>query len=128
MRPRPAPAMASVENSMLPRRCVESDPLGTRELLERRLRHAGFPSRVAQFEAVAAGIEKIKLPAGEEAFGSVVQPVDAHLSLLENFAGLHQSFRRNGERVVHVLVLDVVLVDARRALAEQNIIVADVET
>jgi hypothetical protein len=38
------------------------------------LARASLPGRIAQFEAIAAGIEEIEIPPGEIAFGPVIQP------------------------------------------------------
>src|SRR6185503_13350063 len=94
--------------------------LGARQFLKSRFGHARFPGRVAQFEAVAAGVEEVKLPAGKVSLGAIVEPVDANFSLLKDLACLHQSLRTDRERMMHVLVFGKRLVDIGRALAEKN--------
>lgn len=104
-----------------------SPVLRARQVFKGRFRHASFPGWVTQLEPIAARIEEIKLPAGEKTFGAIIQPVDWNFSFLENLAGLHQRFRADGEGMVHVLVLGKGFVDVRRAFAEQDVVVANVE-
>ena len=101
--------------------------LRSREFFESRFRHACFPGWIAQFEPISAWIEKIELSTREITFCAVIEPVDGNLSLVKNLAGLDQRFRAHRKGVVHVLFFSKRSIDARRALAEQNVLIADAE-
>src|SRR5712692_9554996 len=102
--------------------------LRSRHLLVRRLRHSGCPCGVAQLQQVAAGVEEVELPSGEEAVLAVNEIHDGDAPLAEKLAGLLEDLRAHRERVVEAVVLLGCPDDPIVALAEQDRVTAHGET
>src|SRR5262249_2751423 len=95
-------------------------PLG--EFLEGRLRHACVPGRVAQFQPIATRIEKIEFPPGEAPLLAMIQVLDPDLPLPKQLARPDEGLRTDGERVMHLRILDKGVINRRRTLAEQDMV------
>src|SRR5262249_931529 len=86
-------------------------PIG--EFLKGRLRHACVPCRIAQFQSIATGIEKIEFPTGEDPVLPMIQLLDLDMPLLKQLARPDEGLRAHRERVMDLRVLDKGVVNRR---------------
>jgi len=99
------------------------------DLLIGRRRHARFPILIAQLDAVAARIEHEELPAGEKAAGTVIHRlVDFNAEVAKQLARVIEHLRADIERVVQAAILFHRPVNRTVAFAQENIVVAELET
>src|SRR5437899_12852843 len=94
---------------------------------ERRGGHPRRPAWITDLEQVARRIEKVQLPAREEAVRSVRELFDLHPPLVEESDRLLPLARREGEGVMQAVVLLRGPMKLLLALAEQEVVAADVE-
>src|SRR5436309_1593169 len=106
---------------------METSSAGSDDVRERRGGHPRRPGRIADLEQVARRIEKVQLPASEEAVRAVRELFDLHPPLVEESDRLLPFLRREGEGVVQAVVLLRGPMERLRALAEQDVVAAHVE-
>ena len=94
--PRHVTARACTSRAMAPGPPRGPGPSSVWEFLEGRLRHAGVPGRVAQFQPIATG-SKIQFPPGEDPFLPMIQVLDPDLPLPKHLAGPDEGLRAHGE-------------------------------
>src|SRR6266542_3359964 len=98
------------------------------DLLICRSRHARFPARIAQFDAVAARIEDEELPPGEEPAGPVVDGfVDFDAEMVKELARFSKHVRADVEGMVQPAVLLHGSNEGILTLAKKNIVIAELE-
>src|SRR6266581_3576965 len=94
---------------------------------ERRGGHPRRPAWITDLEQVARRIEKVQLPAREEAVRAVRELFDLHPPLVEESDRLLPFARREGEGVMQAVVLLRGPMKLLLALAEQDVVAAHVE-
>src|SRR6266511_2501175 len=98
------------------------------DLLICRSRHARFPARIAQFDAVAARIEDEELPPGEEPARTIVfRLANLDAEMVKELARFSKHVRADVEGMVQPAVLLHGSNEGILTLAKKNIVIAELE-
>src|SRR2546428_7026600 len=103
---------------------METSSAGSDDVRERRGGHPRRPGRIADLEQVARRIEKVQLPASEEAVRAVRELFDLHPPLVEESDRLLPFLRREGEGVAQAVVLLRGPMERLPSLAQHGVVAA----